>query len=128
MRCRSCSAHDVGPAYPAADDRLIDDSPQARPVLAGQDALAFHADLNAALDVLAVQFPRASPGHLPGVLLGLQQAGHHGGFEVADGRRSCFQADEDLVGVGQDVAEGVPPAGLAGFTGSAGSGRHVRAR
>jgi hypothetical protein len=46
--------YDFGSADHAADDRLVNDRPQARPVLPSHDALAFHADLNAALDVLTV--------------------------------------------------------------------------
>jgi len=104
-------AHDFRAAYHTPDDRLVEDRPQARPVLAGQYALAFHADLHSALDVIPVQFARAIAECLPCVLFGLEQAGHHDGLEVADGSGPGFQADVDLIRVGQDVAEGVPPVG-----------------
>ena len=62
--------HDFWAAHRAADDRLVEDCPQTRPVLARQDALAFHADLHSALDVIPVQFtgcggprPGTGPAH-----------------------------------------------------------------
>ena len=51
------------------------------------------------------------------ILFGLEQAGYHDGLEVADGGGAGFQADVDLVRVRQDVAEGMPPAGLASLPG-----------
>ena len=74
-------------------------------------------DLHAALYFVSVKFAGAVAEHLPCVLLGLEQARDHGGLEVADGRCSGFKPDVDLVRVGEDVPEGVPPAGLAGFPG-----------
>src|SRR5262249_35290745 len=110
-------AHHLGAAHHPPDNRLVDDSPEARPVLSRQDVLPFRADLHSTLDFLPIQFTGAVSERLPGVLLGLEQAGHHVGLEVADGCGPGFQPDVDLVGIGQDVTERVPPAGLAGFAG-----------
>ncbi|HEY7432997.1 MAG TPA: hypothetical protein VH641_19925 [Streptosporangiaceae bacterium] len=92
-------------------------APQARAILPRQDALPLHADLHEAFDVIAIEFARPAHGHLPGIVLGLEQARDHGGLEVADGGRPGFQADVDLVGIGQHIFERVPPARLAGFAG-----------
>ena len=59
------SGHDFRAACYTPDDRLVKDSPQARPVLAAQDALAFHADLNEALYILTIEFDELLAPHRP---------------------------------------------------------------
>ena len=109
--------HNADIADDTMDDRLVDHSPQLRPVFAGQDLLPSEADFYSALDLIMIKLPRAVSECLARILLGLEKAGHHHGLEVADGGGAGFQADVDLVRVRQHVAERVPPPGLAGLPG-----------
>jgi hypothetical protein len=86
-------------------------------VVAGQDLLPGQADFDAAFDLITVQLPRSVSELRAGVILSLEQPGNDDGLEIADGGGSGFQADVDLVRVRQDIAEGVPPARLAGLLG-----------
>src|ERR1039458_3659875 len=109
--------HHARAADDTVDDRLVDDGPEPRPVIAGQDLLPGQADFNQAFDSIGVQLYRPVPEDLAGVVRGLEQAGHDHRLEVADRGGAGFQADVDLVRVRQDIAEGMPPAGLAGVPG-----------
>ena len=53
--------------------------------------LAGGADLDAAVDFGGVQFHRAAADQGAGVVLGLQQAGHHSQLEVPDGAGFGFR-------------------------------------
>jgi hypothetical protein len=70
-------------------------------------------DFKQTFDLFGVQLDRPVPEGLPCIVRGLEQAGHDDGLEVADRGSAGFQADVDLVRVGQNVPEGVPPARLA---------------
>jgi hypothetical protein len=61
--------------------------------------------------------PGSATDHGPGVVGGLQQARDEQRLEVADRDSPGFQADVHLIGVGKDITEGVPPAGLPGVAG-----------
>ncbi len=48
------TAHHLGASDDAADDGFVDDGPESRPVIAGQDLLSGQADFNQAFDALGV--------------------------------------------------------------------------
>ena len=78
-------AHHLGASHDTPDDGFIDDRPQPRPVLAGQDLLPGQTDFKQALDLIGIQLYWPVPEDIPRIRLGLEQPRHDDGLEVADG-------------------------------------------
>jgi hypothetical protein len=114
-RYLSC-AHHVPAADLAPQRGLVDDPPQFEWALAAQHVLPFHADLDPALDLVAAGRRIPAADHGPGVVLGLEQAGHEQRLVVSDAARLALEADVGGVLLGQHGLVGVQPAALACVT------------
>jgi uncharacterized protein len=98
-------------ADPALQDRFIEHDRELQP-LPIENLLASHADPDHAPDHARRHRldPAVAADDVPGVSLGLQQAGHHVNVPYGHGRRLVLQADELLIVLGDAIGEFLPPA------------------
>jgi hypothetical protein len=106
--------HHLPPADLAAQRGLVDDPPELERAVAAQDVLPFHPDLDPPLDLIAAGGREPAADHGPGVVLGLQQAGHEQRLVVPDAAGLPLEADIGGVLLGQHRLVRVQPATLAG--------------
>ena len=82
----------------------------------GEQLLAGHAQVDAALDLVARLAPHVGGDDGPGVLLGLEQAGHELHLVAVDRRRGLLEPHVHLEPAGQHVGVVVPPARGVGLS------------
>lgn len=111
-RCSSLVEHHLLVADHPAQRRLVDHGPQSQRVLRRVDpVLSPRPYVDALLDVRRRGLGKRAVDQRLGVRPGLEQARDHLGLVHAQRLRVGLQTDVDAV---RDVAEGVPPALLAG--------------
>src|SRR5438046_2055934 len=72
---------------------VVDDPPRRGRAVAAQDVLPLHPDLDPALDLVAAGRGEPAADHGPGVVLGLEQAGHEQRLVVPDAARLPLETD-----------------------------------
>ena len=110
-------AHHLGTADRAPQYRLVENGPEPGRGHLGQQSLAAHPQLDPPVQLLVADGAVPETDHFTGVGPRLQQARHELYFVVADDGGGGFQADVRLEPVRQEVAEIVPPSGVAGLPG-----------
>jgi hypothetical protein len=113
---------DLGAHHGAATDRaaqhgLVEHRPHVRCARAGEQLLAGHAHVDAALDLVEPGGAVADHHDGPRVLPALQQAGDELHLVRPDHRRAGLEPQICLEPVGQHVAEALPPPLRVGLPG-----------
>jgi hypothetical protein len=109
--------HDFPSTDHLAQGAFAEDGPQLKRLVTGKDLLAGQPSLDKLVLLLVALLDQAGRGDGLSIGLRLEQAGYELGFVRPASHRAGFQADVVLVGVGQDVAVRLPPAGLVGLAG-----------
>jgi hypothetical protein len=110
-------AQDAGATDRAAQRGLVHDGPQLGRIAAGQQVLARHPQVDPAVDLLGAGGAVAEHDDRPGVVAGLQQAGHELHLVRADQRRGRLEPEVGGEPGRRHVAVPVPPAGVVGLPG-----------